>query len=30
MGLLWELNEIMQVKYIELLGHNTKEALSDH
>lgn len=30
MGLLWELNETMQVKYIQLLGHNTKEELNDH
>lgn len=30
MGLLWELNEILQVKDIELLGHDTKEALNDH
>lgn len=30
MGLLWELNDIMQIEYIELLGDNTKEALNDH
>lgn len=30
MGLLWELNEIIQVNYIKLLGPDTKEALNKH